>query len=114
MAAIFVVSSQSSLPGIGFEWEDKLFHVVAFAGLGVLALAAFHGGLRGLAPAATLGALALTAVYGVVDEFHQSMVSGRVASIGDALADAAGAVLAVPIYAWLVARRTKSGEDSAR
>lgn len=112
MGAIFVLSSQSSLPGIGFEWEDKLFHLAAYAGLGVLALGAFHGGLRNLARGATLGALALTAAYGIADEFHQSMVIGRVASIGDLLADWAGALLAIPFYAWLVARRTNRREGS--
>jgi VanZ family protein len=113
MGVIFVLSSQSSLPGIGFEWEDKLFHVAAYAGLGVLALGAFHGGVRHLALGATLAALAVTAAYGVADECHQSMVSGRVASIGDAVADGVGAVLAVPIYAWLVARRANPKEISA-
>ena len=59
-------------------------------------------------------AVILAAGYGVVDEFHQSMVIGRVASIGDLLADWGGALLAVPIYAWLVARRTRSRELSER
>jgi VanZ family protein len=112
MVVIFVLSSQSSLPGIGFEWEDKLYHLAAYAGLGVLALGAFHGGLRDLAVGATLGALALTVGYGVADELHQSMVGGRVASIGDVLADSAGAALAVPLFAWLAARRKNHRDRS--
>jgi VanZ family protein len=105
MAVIFVLSSRSSLPALGFQWEDKLLHVVVFAGLGVLALGAFHGGLQELTFGATLGAVLLTAGYGFVDEFHQSAVPGRDASVGDALADTGGALVAVAVYAWLVARR---------
>jgi len=37
----------------------------------------------------------LATAYGVVDEWHQSFVQGRVCSIGDLLSDASGAALAV-------------------
>jgi VanZ family protein len=115
MGVIFILSSQSTLPAVGFAWEDKLLHVVAYAGLGVLALGAFHGGLRDLlTPGATLGAVALTVAYGVVDELHQSTVSGRVASVSDAAADAVGAVVAIPIYLWIASRRTRRREIPAR
>jgi VanZ family protein len=114
MAVIFVLSSQSSLPGLGFQWEDKLMHVVAFAGLGVLAQAAAHGGLRSPALGATVFAILLTAGYGMVDEFHQSTVGGRVASIGDVVADFVGALVGLAIFAWLVARRSSPARTSGR
>jgi len=114
MAVIFVLSSQSSLPGLGFQWEDKLLHVVAFAGLGVLALGAAHGGLRKPALAATVSAMLLTAGYGMVDEFHQSTVGGRDASVGDVVADFVGALVGLALFAWLVARRSSPAGNSGR
>jgi len=112
MAVIFVLSSQTSLPGLRFQWGDKLLHVAAFTGLGVLVLGASHGGLRRLVPGAAVGAVLLTAGYGVVDELHQSTVSGRDASVGDVVADIVGALVALAIFAWVVARRPKPPEAS--
>jgi len=114
MAVIFFLSSQSSLPGLGFRWEDKLMHVVAFAGLGVLALNASHGGLRKPALGATVVAMLLTTGYGMLDEFHQSTVGGRDASIGDVAADFVGALVALAVYAWVVVRRLGPEKVSGR
>lgn len=38
-------------------------------------------------------AILLASLYAISDEFHQSLVLGRAASVGDLLADTAGATL---------------------
>jgi VanZ family protein len=114
MAAIFVLSSQSSLPGMVFRWEDKLLHLAAFCGLGVLAMAACHGGWRAPAAVATTAAMVVTVTYGAMDEIHQSMVPGRDASVGDFLADTAGALAALAVYTAIVGWRSRVRKTSGQ
>ncbi|MDH3980911.1 MAG: VanZ family protein, partial [Gammaproteobacteria bacterium] len=45
---------------------------------------------------------ALTALYGVLDEFHQSFVPGRNADVLDVLADASGALLGAGLLFFTV------------
>jgi VanZ family protein len=77
----------SSLPatgaGLPHPW-DKGAHLLAYALLGFL----LGRGLGGLYPAFFLAAL-----YGLVDEWHQSFVPGREAFGLDLLADFLGAYL---------------------
>jgi hypothetical protein len=77
----------SSLPatgvGLPHPW-DKGAHLLAYALLGFL----LGRGLGGLYPAFFLAAL-----YGLVDEWHQSFVPGREAFGLDLLADSLGAYL---------------------
>lgn len=57
-------------------------------------------------------ALLLAAVYAAGDEFHQSFVSSRGASVHDVLLDTCGALLAVlALWAW---HRYRDGRDAAR
>ncbi|MDI1321017.1 MAG: VanZ family protein, partial [bacterium] len=44
-------------------------------------------------------ALLLAAVYAATDEFHQSFVPGRTASLGDVLIDITGAFVALAVAA---------------
>lgn len=102
VALIFLVSGSSLPSGPGAGW-DKALHAAAYCGLGLLCLRASHGGLRPLCFGATVVALILTAGHGAFDEWHQSRVPGRHASVADWLADVAGAGLALP--AAVLARR---------
>ena len=65
---------------------DKVAHAVSF---GVLALLFY------LATGRALLSVLLASLYGVTDEFHQSLVPGRVADLFDWVADTLGAELAV-------------------
>jgi VanZ family protein len=96
LALLFFVSSQSHVKGADLVW-DKLAHAVAYGLLGLQVLRAFHGGLGPLRSGATLRAALFTVGYGVTDEFHQSFVPGRDASVYDVLADAVGFVLAAVV-----------------
>ncbi|MEX2535457.1 MAG: VanZ family protein [Trueperaceae bacterium] len=106
MLLVFLLSSQSGisdpfdLPG----WlpADKLAHAGLF---GVLSALLYMAGLR-----PTL-AVAVAALYGVVDEVHQMFVPGRNPDILDWLADIAGAAVGV----WLVyypSREARSAGES--
>ena len=91
---IFILSSQ---PGthvpLLFAGQDKLLHALVFSVLGFLVLGAMKPAGRGYTWIQFVFAIALTGVYGVLDEVHQHFVPGRVTDIYDALADFTGAIL---------------------
>ena len=110
LAIVFWLSSMSEVPGARYFW-DKLLHTVGYAGLGVLALRAFHGGFDRPRPAPTVYAGLAVILWGISDEFHQSFVPGRDSSAWDVLADAVGfgcAVLLVAGATFLAARFRRS------
>ena len=79
-----------------FPLRDKGVHLLEYAVLAWLNARA----LRRTSPAARpwkllLGAAAITIGWGYLDEVHQAFVPGRDASLGDLVADAAGAVVGV-------------------
>ncbi|GEM_PF-1819908 len=78
---------------------DLVAHFLAFGVLASLwALALVGSESRGSTGA--IAAIAITALWGVLDEVHQSFVPGRVASMADVLADLAGSL----IFGWASAR----------
>ena len=100
LVAVFWLSSLPQVPGAGLAW-DKLLHVVGYAGLGILALRAFHGGLARPRPKPTLAAGIFLLLWAISDEYHQSFVPGRDASGADVVADAIGFMIACAlVYAW--------------
>lgn len=111
MALIYLLSARETLPITVHGW-DKLAHVSAFGIFGALSLRAFNGGIGRLALAPSALAILLTLAYAAVDEMHQARVPGRVASLGDWVADAVGASLALLLMGGLAAllpARTDSG-----
>ena len=103
LAAMFWLSSLSDVPGAQYAW-DKLLHTVGYAGLGVLALRAFHGGFKPPRLATTLYAGMAVILWGISDEFHQSFVPGRDATAWDVVADAVGFAIAVVLFAAVTSR----------
>ncbi len=103
MGAIFFVSHQtgsslhlSHLPGI-----DKICHLAIY---GLLALTVLwwlgqekSQGRNSLVLVA-LKTVLCCLVYGLTDEFHQSFIPGRSASVLDLLADTGGAIIVVAIW----------------
>ena len=101
MAVIFGLSSLhgSSVPGR----FGTLAHFGVYAVLGALYYAALPASRHPWRTA--LVAIALAAVYGITDEFHQSFVPGRVPDVADWLVDTAGAATAVlALRAWRTRR----------
>jgi VanZ family protein len=107
LAVVFWLSSMSEVPGAHYFW-DKFLHTVGYAGLGILALRAFHGGFERPRLAPTLLAGLAVILWGISDEFHQSFVPGRNSSALDVLADAVGFACAVVLLAIATLRARRS------
>ena len=102
LAGVFWLSSLPQVPGAGLAW-DKLLHAVGYAGLGIVTLRAFHGGLVRPRPKPTVAAGIFLLLWGISDEYHQSFVPGRDASGADVVADVIGFMIACAlVYAWSV------------
>ena len=75
-----------------FSWQDKLIHAIAYA---VMALLFWQSVANRISNSHQLALITLLfcALYGASDEWHQSFIAGRIASLGDWLADVSGALL---------------------
>ena len=104
--AIFVASSreQAPMPDLGFTWQDKLFHFLAFTVYGLAVI-------RAVVASATLTwrvvviVMLLGAVFAASDEVHQMYVPGRSAEVADWLADMSGMLAALGVY-WMHTKRS--------
>jgi len=95
---IFYLSHQSSLAApMLFAHQDKLFHAGAYAVLAVLSLNYVKCLTRSFKLALCV-AFIFSALYGISDEWHQSFIIGRDASVLDWLADCVGALIALACY----------------
>ena len=111
MAAIFAASSQSksAVPDLGAaDWPvKKAGHLLMY---GVLA-ACWMRGLAYGRPANgrdALWAIVLSTLYGASDEFHQSFVPGRGATVIDVVIDGVGAILGAGLtLGWQRSRRQR-------
>jgi len=107
----------SSLPGTPlpddpacyamFYWVppsvQNALHVPAYAAHAWAWCWAFGAWLR-VPVARAIGACAIASAYGVFDEWHQSFVPGRYASLTDVTLDIADAVLGIWLVAWIRSR----------
>ncbi len=86
---------------------SNALHVPVYAGLGFLWTYALIRGRRLTPPQAALMALTIAAAFGALDESYQGLVPGRTTSLGDWLADAAGAAIGCTVFIlwrWLQTR----------
>lgn len=107
MLAIFVASSQSTLPALPFQPSDMTLHAAAYAVMSALIIWAATQGLWRLTTARVLLAAALVCTaYGFTDEVHQRFVPNRHYDLADLAADAVGAFAAGgAIWAWSIISR---------
>jgi VanZ family protein len=85
----------------------KIAHFLEYALLGVLAARAFRGSPKAAVRRRWLViCVALIVVYALVDEYHQSFVPSRTASIYDSFIDMAGGFTAVLVVHWRSGRNT--------
>jgi VanZ family protein len=85
------LSAQPAPPGLDrVPLGDKEAHVLAFAILGATLA---WGNVRSGSELASVLMVGLGVLYGVLDEWHQSFVPGRVVSVADWVADIIGVVL---------------------
>ena len=107
MAAIFVLSSMSSVPDLPGGLSDKTAHTLVYSGLGALVVRALaRGRWSAVRPVVLAAAVLAATLYGVTDEFHQRYVPGRESDLRDVAADAIGAgAAAAALWAWSIIRR---------
>jgi VanZ family protein len=106
MALIVYWSNQPSLPidqpsvaDAFHNTQHRVAHVLVYGLMGLLAWWTCEG-----KPRAWLLAIAITSVFGITDEFHQSFIPGRRAAVDDWLLDTASAAGAI----WLLSRLRRS------
>ncbi len=108
MGVIFWLSSRA-IPAVLSVAPDYVLHFGGYFVMGILGVRAFAGGLAGPPrwPWVWCG-LAVSFVYALSDEWHQSYVPGRDASGTDLIADAAGVLAALLILSlfWRIPRRS--------
>ena len=111
MAALFYVQSLSSLPSPPAGLTDKHEHFFFYGILAALALRALaRGEWRGIRGATVIGAILISSLYGVSDEFHQRFVPGRTYDVLDMAADAIGSAAAAGgLWAWGIIRHRPDG-----
>ncbi len=120
MAALFGLSSvpgvipeDAPVPYQIFNWVppavQNLLHIPVYAGLAFLWRWALAALLRPVP--ATVAAFLITVAYGVLDEWHQSFVPGRFASLTDVLFNTIGACLGLLVFWWL--NRPASGREAS-
>ena len=103
MLIIFIVSAQpkTELPDFGV-WDfvvKKGAHVIEYALLAIL----MWRGVRGdqtARPAHIAWAFALTVLYAMTDEYHQTFVPGRMGHWPDVVVDALGATTGLTLRHW--------------
>lgn len=107
VVAIFAASCQSQLatPDLGFTFSiDKLAHFLVFGLLATSILRIprfFTNGWRG-----ALAAAVLVSIYGICDEYRQSLTPGRSVEFADWVYDTAGAIVASIVYLkWTLYRQ---------
>jgi VanZ family protein len=111
-ALIFALSSISAVPALPTRVGDKMAHAALFAGFGFLATRALtRGSGRPATARAVLGAVALSALYGLSDEIHQLFVPRRMFDLRDLAADVAGGGLGSAAW-WLWSSLRRSGHGS--
>lgn len=94
----------------------KLAHFTEYAVLGLLAARAFIESSRaGLRRHWFFDALVLIIIYALSDEYHQSFVASRTASIYDSLIDISGGLVALLIVAvWRQRRQRPKSPETQR
>lgn len=88
-------------PNLGLEFQDKIFHVIAYLALGIT-LCHSASTLFAKAGFQIIYTLSIGLPFAILDEFHQGFIPGRMPSVFDAYADSIGLLLAILFYYWFV------------
>ena len=119
MVLIFAVSSleQPPFPMPEFEWLtiDKLYHFIEYAILGGLLAWAFVKAKPSVVPSKLIWLVAtvLSILYGASDEWHQTFVPGRFATLADWAADVLGSIVGV-LSVYLYYRNSQQSAVSSQ
>lgn len=108
MGAIFFLSAQS-FEGDPLAWWEVLARKLAHLGGYLLLTAAWLWALAGRSRHALPLAIAISFLYAVSDELHQTAVDGRTGTPRDVAIDALGIALAAGAWTYLRSRTTSPG-----
>ena len=106
--AFFWMSSvpDITVPELGFDWQDKLLHSVAYFVYGSCTVLLVVGWSQNERTVKTIAwAFTIAAIFAMLDEYHQSFVPGRDGSLADAFADFVGiglSILFIPVARKIV------------
>jgi VanZ family protein len=115
MAAIFVASGIPNLGPLPANTSDKVAHFAAYGVLGALLTRAVAGvAWAGYTIRAVRHAWVGATLYALSDELHQAFVPGRTPSVGDVIADAAGAALGALVALGIAQRAQRAARERAR
>ncbi len=107
-AVLFLLSELQGLGGVLPSGADKFVHGGLYLILGLsLAWGKMRTGLG--VPGVLL--LLIGVGYGALDEWHQSFVPGRTVSMGDWVADSAGVMLGLVLFASFSSRSRGNGRS---
>ncbi len=99
LGCIFYLSHQITLPVPSYPYIDKLYHALAYSGVGFLGGFWLTGFLKNMPFKKVLfWGMGIASFYGMTDEIHQYFVPGRSVEILDWLADTVGGGLGVLFY----------------
>jgi VanZ family protein len=102
MAFIFFMSSGPVTSETLNSVPDYVLHALGYSALYLLLFWAVHEGFRVRDGRGGYWLPAfLTVLYGISDEFHQSFIPARQSTVSDVMADAAGALIGMPLVAAL-------------
>ena len=82
-------------------------HVVLFATLAVLLQLAIRGWHFEINLCCVIAVAAFCSLFGISDEYHQSFVTGRQATVADALINSLSSMISAALM-WLISRSTSS------
>ncbi len=113
MRIIYFFSGQPKWPDVVQGSPDWVLHLAAYGVLGgALAFGFSDGLIRRLSSLERVAAVAVGALHAGFDEWHQSLVPGRVADPRDVAVDLVGVALAVVLTAlYLSGRGAPPGPD---
>jgi VanZ family protein len=105
--ALFIFSlSARSYPEAFPRFNTKLFHPIEYLTLAIFLCGAWHHLIRSRGTFFFIICVQISGIiYAASDEFHQSFVAGRTATVTDVLIDAVGVALGCAIF--LLARYTR-------
>jgi len=112
MIFIFIQSSISNIkiPDFDFNLFDKIIHFLIYGILAFLMARSFRIiKNKKLNDCYIMFSTVICILYGASDEFHQSLVQGRFASIYDWLADVIGVIFGVTIYFLIIKKSLNDG-----
>ncbi len=85
-------------PDLGFDAQDKLYHLVAYMIFALLLMRAMVAGNPERIAYASKRTLYYGIAYAIFDEVHQLFIPGRYGDIGDGLADVLGILCGLMLF----------------